>query len=197
MRPDISVIIPTRGRETLARTLRSIRAQADRASVEILVVEDTHSGVSPTARQTAEAFEARYFTHDAGHHCWGHCQINAMLGQATGCYVAFQDDDDIYAGGAFEALRVAATLCESPVPMMFQFRTRWGEVLWAEPRAVVKRIGGHCIVAPNVPDKLGRWGCRYEGDYDFIDSTLQHYLPANVLWVPRIIAVARPREEAC
>ncbi len=46
MRPWLSVVIPTIGRDSLALTLESLRAQAESAGVEVLVVGDTFGGYS-------------------------------------------------------------------------------------------------------------------------------------------------------
>jgi glycosyltransferase involved in cell wall biosynthesis len=193
--PFLTVIVPTQGRDTLGRMLSSIRAQREARDVEVLVVEDTHGSVNSDVARQAATYDARHLTHDAGHHCWGHCQINAALLKATGDYVAFQDDDDIYTLGTFDAIQHAAATLDELRPMMFQFRDYFGRVLWDEPKAILTRVGGHCIITPNVTSRLGRWGCRYEGDYDFIVQTLRHYAPCQVSWISRVITVARPEEQ--
>ena len=50
-----------------------------------------------------------------------------------------------------------------------------------DPQVRQGNIGTPNLVAPNVPGKLGTWGTRYEGDFDYIRSTLQHY-PAGPVW---------------
>jgi hypothetical protein len=198
MKPFLTVIVPTQGRTTLARTLASVREQAGPDDVEILVIADTHGPLVGDIEGPARKYGARYLEHDAGHHCWGHCQINVGLEIAArewlagsgAAYVSFNDDDDIYTPGAMDAI-AAAIRCRSGIgPVLFQFRTHWGSVLWDAPRAVETEIGGHCIVAP--AERCGRWTCRYAGDYDFIAGTLSLYSPAEAMWVPRVIAAQRP-----
>lgn len=193
MTPRVSVIIPTRWRDTLRRTLRSIRSQAGPGDVEIVLVEDAHGQELPAVRAAAEEFGCVYAAHDAGHHCFGHCQINRGMRLATGQWLSFMDDDDIYEAGAFAAIAAEAQQLPEPLPMMFQLLSYQHVVLWREPVVKQGRVGGHCLVVPNMPERLGQWACRYEGDYDFIESTLA--LWPDVKWVPTLIAVARPDED--
>jgi glycosyltransferase involved in cell wall biosynthesis len=190
MKPFLTVIIPTQGRATLPRTLASVRDQAGPDTVEVIVVADTHDPLFCDVRVIAEAYGARYLEHDAGHHCWGHCQINAAIDAATAPYVSFNDDDDVYAPGAFKAMKAAMDSRGRLGPILFQFQTYFGPVLWDIPRAIETRIGGHCIVAP--ADRCGQWTCRYAGDYDYIAQTLALYPESEVMWVPRVIAQQRP-----
>lgn len=48
-------------------------------------------------------------------------------------------------------------------------------------------IDGDCLVVPNVKARLGEWGLRYDGDFDFITSTLAHY-PEGPVWHEAVIA---------
>jgi glycosyltransferase involved in cell wall biosynthesis len=100
----ISVVVPTRDRPTLVRqALASIRAhEGPLYSFEILVADN---GTTPETPLVAEAFGATYIKVDqpgAG------AARNAGLRAATGEYVAFLDDDDVWLpshlGKHFEAL---------------------------------------------------------------------------------------------
>jgi hypothetical protein len=55
---------------------------------------------------------------------------------------------------------------------------------------VESAIGGHCLVTPNIKGKLGAWGERYGGDFDWLVSTLAHW-PEGPAWNDEIIADAR------
>ena len=189
----LSIIIPTRGRLSLKNTIASIWRDADPKDVEVIVAVDTHGPLLEDIDAIAEEWGATVLEHDAGHHCWGHCQINAAMAEAQGAYLAFMDDDDEYVEGGVDTILNAIELMSTPLlPIMPQFLAHWGEVIWPEPRIVEQRIGGHCIVAPNIPEKLGQWTCRYEGDYDFIAATLRWYQPSEVCWLPKVVAIARP-----
>jgi len=88
----VSVIVPTRDRPALLReALASIRAiESATMKFEILVGDN---GKDLASRAAAEAFGARYFkvaTNGAG------AARNAGLMAATGEYVAFLDDDDVW-----------------------------------------------------------------------------------------------------
>lgn len=181
----LSIIVPTHDGEGLEVLFDSLEWQL-RDGDEVLIVRDTFETVAvvPTFRW------ARVIDHNAGHHCWGHCQINEGMRHATGDYLVFIDDDDCFPGGALDAIRRAAAEQAEPRVLMFQFYSRrHGRTL--PPRHEVREsaIGGHCIVPPNIPTRLGHWGERYAGDYDFITSTLAHW-PDGLAWYDDVIACA-------
>jgi hypothetical protein len=79
--------------------------------------------------------------------------------------------------------------------MLFRFKSYHGPCYWLAPGLLGQGfIGGHCIVTPNLPSLLGEWGARYEGDWDFIESTLQKWAAVGIapVWVNLLIAIARP-----
>lgn len=88
----VSVIVPTRDRPVLLReALASIRAlETDTLKFEILVGDN---GIAPANKAAAEAFAARYMTVSkvgAG------AARSAGLRMATGPFIAFLDDDDVW-----------------------------------------------------------------------------------------------------
>ncbi len=91
----VSVIVPTRDRPAFLRqALESIRAiEGDGLSFEILVGDN---GAVPETRAVAEAFGARYIT-VAGD--GAAASRNAGLDAATGDFIAFLDDDDVWLPG--------------------------------------------------------------------------------------------------
>lgn len=196
----LSILIPTHDGDGLDRCLASLLPQLA-AGDEVIVCWDTHDGrVADDARLIWCSASPHYthdqlyiIEHDARHHCYGHCQLNEGITWATGDYLVFQDDDDVFADGALAAIRAA--IDEAPgQPLMFRFVTHYRLVLWAEPRVAEGWVGGHGFVPPNQSDKLGLWTCRYEGDYDFITSTLAHYPEDSLVWREDVISVARPDE---
>jgi hypothetical protein len=52
-------------------------------------------------------------------------------------------------------------------------------------------IGGHCLVTPNDPARTGLWSDRYEGDFDFVESTLALWAPVEPIWRNEVITLAR------
>jgi hypothetical protein len=73
---------------------------------------------------------------------------------------------------------------------MFKFYSRrHGVALPVEHEIRESAIGGHAMVVPNVPERLGTWACRYAGDYDWIVSTVALW-PSGVAWYDDVIACA-------
>lgn len=136
----------------------------------------------------------RWLEHDAGRAAWGHPQINFGITQATGDYLMFMDDDDVYYGDALANVRRAVKHLDPPRPLLFKFRARraGGATFWLQ-RGLVQRntIGGHCIVVPNVQEKIGRWADEYSGDFDFIEETLELWKPLEPVWRDEVIVDAR------
>lgn len=198
----LSIIIPTQGRETLERCLKSCIDAGLKIDDEVLVIGDTHGALLndiPTMMHAA--FRGAgfyipndwYFPFDAFHHCWGHCQLGHGIEKARGDYILCQDDDDVYEDGAFDRIRSAIDSLKQPRPLLFRFQSWWGPVFWDAPgRAAENHIGGHCAVFPN-DERLGRFTCRYQGDYDYIRSTLDNWGGDDqAVWVDDVIAIARP-----
>jgi glycosyltransferase involved in cell wall biosynthesis len=103
----VSVVVPTCDRPTLLRAaLTSIRAlEGSDLSCEILVGDN---GSSPETRSVAEQFGATYIA--AAHRRGAAVARNAAMRAATGDYLAFLDDDDVWLP---EHLRPHLTLLEA------------------------------------------------------------------------------------
>jgi hypothetical protein len=201
----LSVIVPTPGGDRpLWRCLASIAGQGLHPDDgdEVIVVGDTHGrpGGLPevaalVAHMAREGAPFRSLELDAGHHCFGHCQINRGLEEARpGNWLLFQDDDDIYLPGAFVAVRREVGALPEPRPVMFRFISWFRQVVWGTPEIALHQIGGHNLCTPNLPGRVGRWGERYQGDYDFIRSTVDRWpgKDADVVWKPQVLTLARP-----
>ncbi len=196
-RPLLTVIIPTIGRETLPRAIRSIRNQATDADVEILVVADAHHVGRPVLaeiRSSAVAHGAISLEHDAGFSAWGHPQRNVGMARARGRYLASLDDDDAWTPDAFRT--IADRLASDAAPFQV-FRMRFaetGDLLWRQPVVAENNVGTPMLVAQNDPAILGAWGTRYAGDFDFLASTVARLPngPASVAWWTDVICEIRP-----
>jgi glycosyltransferase involved in cell wall biosynthesis len=196
--PRLSVIIPTQGRETLKRTLDSCVTAGLSKDDEILVIWDAFEMPSDFHYEWTSKPEWATFIGgalQAGHHCWGHCQLGYGITRARGDYIVLNDDDDVFTPGAFDRIRATISQLDEHVPLLYRFQSWWGNVYWETPGlAVENHIGGHCAVFPR-DERLGKFSCRYQGDYDYIRSTLDNWGGDDMaVWVDDVIAVARPQE---
>ena len=120
------------------------------------------------------------------------CQLNRALWYAKGKYVHVNDDDDVWAPDAVEAMRSAAQ--ENPgKPLLFRFRSYVGRLLFwnTKGRLVRGQIGGHCLVVPTV--KAGAFSCEYTGDFDWVMTSVM--LCGGVqtaVWIDKVVCYARP-----
>jgi glycosyltransferase involved in cell wall biosynthesis len=93
--PEVSVLVPTRGRWPLLReTLESALAQIG-VRIEIVVVDD--GSADETAARLAEANEPRIRVHRHEGRYGEAASRNLALDLARGEWVAFLDDDDLWA----------------------------------------------------------------------------------------------------
>jgi glycosyltransferase involved in cell wall biosynthesis len=184
---SLSVVIPTLGRPSLERTLRSC-ADAD----EIVVVLDTARGA--TELPCALPSNAVYVEG-----CWGitggHGGRQAGIQRATGTHLAFFDDDDVYAPGAISLMRDAA--CDRPV--IFRMDHYAHGILWRDREVRFGNVSTQMYVVPNDPARLGTWEPHVPGipepggDYTFIAGCVERM--GEPVWREEVIAVLRPTAE--
>lgn len=179
---DLTVIIPTIGRPTLAATLASIPKGAVR---EVLVL---HDGL-PDVGLGVDHPDARVWYAPKANGI-GHPQRNAGMRLARGRWLAFMDDDDIYTPRAFAHIK--AHLTDEPVPHIFKMRFQHGHELWRTQEVRHGNVGTPMFVVPNLPGKLGEWPVRRSGDFDFIRDTCE--LQGSPVWCDELIALIRPHE---
>lgn len=169
----LSLILATTGRDSLPFAARSARVQM-KAGDELLIV-----GGGALGEMVAVWNQARWFNVPAGGN-WGHAERNYAMPLATGTHLLFIDDDDALVRGALDVIRDA--VADAPMrPHVFQMVDPWGRVLPIGHEVREGNLGTPQVVAPNVAERLGVWGTRYEGDFDFIASTLAHY-PDGPVW---------------
>lgn len=191
MNPLLSIVIPTCGRPGLRDTLHSARSQADSHTLELLVVGDTHAddfrAELRSVSALCERYSARYVECAGSEHCWGHPQRNYGQRLATGDWLAFTQDDNVYEPYGIAAM-LDAIKSGDHVPHLFRVQTKWGFTVWRERcRLTLGDIDADCIVTPNDPDRLGTWSLRYEGDWDFIRDTVALY-GGDVRWCEPVVA---------
>ena len=193
-RPLFTVVIPTLGRETLERTLASIRGQRLGNLAEILVVQDSYEATAYAMLRTMETcglYGAIYAEHNAGRHDTGSPQLALGYGLAKGQWIVNCGDDDVYEPYAFLAMQRAIEHDVTTRPLMFRTvlhpapqrgDQRESIVLWQERRIERGRITGQCFLAPNVPEKLGRW----VDDVTFMAETVEKW--GSVGWRTEVIS---------
>lgn len=188
----LSLIVTTVGRPTLASTLKSLVGQGWEDGDEILLVGD---GPVPVAECLWRQFglPGRYVeVPKTVVPDWGHTPRNLTMPMAVGDYLMALDDDDTMAVGAVAAVR--KSLREAPsVPHLFRMDgcPRVGTV-WKEKVVRHANVGTPTLVAPNDPQRLGRYTSRYGGDFDFIKGTTDYY--DRIVWDEEIICHVRPHE---
>lgn len=169
----ISFIVPTIGRPSLVQTLRSIQTMPDD---EILVV----GKIFPTGDR-----RPRYFPVPNGGDS-GVKERNIAIENAKGRYLAFIDDDDVYAPGARFAMRQAAL--ETPGrPVLFRMRYPNGITLWHNKEVCCGNVGTPMILIPNMPTKLGTWSGGGISDYAFLAS--MKWPHSDIVWREEVIAL--------
>jgi glycosyltransferase involved in cell wall biosynthesis len=171
----VSFIVPTIGRASLARTLRSIRA---RPGDEVIVAG--HGHVHWVAPPGVHFINIQCQTGND----WGATERHLAMAAATGDYLSFMDDDDVYAAGARDLIDSVRG------PSIFRMQYADGLKLWLRPGAIVGNISTQMFVVPNDPARLGRFSTRREGDFDFWISC--KWKPEAVWWRNEIIAFIRP-----
>jgi glycosyltransferase involved in cell wall biosynthesis len=121
---------------------------------------------------------------------WGHAARNQLMTCARGDALMFIDDDDAYLPDALSLARQAVS--ERPDRVhLFRMRLPGGRELWADKTVRCGNVSTQMLVVPNDPARLGQWGDRYEGDFDFLTSTLDlHDRPP--VFHPELIALYRP-----
>ena len=105
--PEVTVVIPTRDRRSLLlRTLRSALAQ-DGVTFEVVVVDDGSADGTPAAVEALGDDRIRLVRHEGPRGVAG--ARNAGIAAASGEWVAFLDDDDLWSPRKLRAqLAVAA-----------------------------------------------------------------------------------------
>jgi hypothetical protein len=180
------VVIATEGkRRELWRAVKSATVQSW-ACDEIIVVGPINELLALIMTELAAT---RPFTQSLIKHVcvapgndWGHTERNVGMSYARGTHIMFLDDDDAYLPKAFDTVRKYLEVRPRSIHM-FRMIDLNGALIWGTPEFKQGNVGTPMIVVPNLPERLGRWGTRYEGDFDFMEST-RKLSDEPVIWVP-------------
>lgn len=184
---SLSIILASSDRTTINRMIDSIINQKD-GDDELLVI-----GPKSLERFHVRPLNVKHLLCEPGNN-WGHSERNFAIPFAKGSHLWFVDDDDIIAPGAIHSIK--KTCAENPGrPIMFRMADPNGLVLWCRKEVVQGNQGTPQLIVPNDPERLGVFGNRYEGDFDFAVSTLEKYPPNSLVWSQHIIYVCRPKTE--
>ena len=146
----LTVITPTIARASLAETLSSIAPQLQPGD-EHLVIGD---GPQPWARVVSDSHGAIY--HDGPRtRSFGTAQRDYGAQVATGDYLLYCDDDDLYMPDALSVVRRAIER-EPGIPLVFRMDTPWAGLLWKAPVLECGNVGTPMIVAPR-DSRLPLW----------------------------------------
>lgn len=182
----ISWMLPTIGRASLADILKDILDQAA-STDQIIVVGD---GAQPEAMKIAEGLDPRVIYLEEGPtKDWGHGLRNIVMPIATGTHIMSLDDDDRMARGIVPKIKFS--LARRPnKPHIFRMHHEGG-LVWVNKELKEGNVSTQLIAVPNIPERLGVWGNRYQGDWDFIRSTVELYpnKDKDIVWNPNVIMV--------
>lgn len=103
---------------------------------------------------------------------WGHQARNNALPRCAGSHLMFIDDDDKHLKDALDHVRAQVRNRPRRVHL-FSMAYTDGRVVNPRWPLQVGYVSTQMLCVPNSPGKLGQWGDRYEGDYDFADTTMQ------------------------
>jgi glycosyltransferase involved in cell wall biosynthesis len=158
----LSILIPSCGRPSLTVTLASATEQMLPGDELLVDVNDDGD--------------------------WGNSARNRMMAKATGDYLLFMDDDDVYDHGALSAVRAVLT----PQPKLHLFRMRYADgrsTLWVDREIRDGNVSTQMLAAPNRPD-LPAWGGEYAADLGFIQAARE--LLGEPVWHDQVISIIRP-----
>ena len=158
---SLSIIVATKGRPSLTKTLNSITSQM-LPQDELIIKFDNSDD-------------------------WGATPRTLGMRQAVGTHLMFMDDDDSYTPDSFRVIR--ETLQQNPsFPHIFKMQ-RPERLIWDKEEVIVGNVSTQMIITPNNLNKLGVWGTEYEGDYKFIKTTTDYY--SKVIFNEHIICKYR------
>lgn len=169
--PRLSVIVATTGRASLAKTLASIRSQRLLEGDEVLLVHDGEPGIQAIIAWDQARLPGQMLVLATGpHHDWGAAARSAGQVRACGSHLLWQDDDDVYLPGAFDLIRREIVASPEDI-LLFRLAYPSGRLLWRVPIIQCRNVSTQMYVVPRAA-QLGKWGTHYQGDFEFIETTV-------------------------
>lgn len=186
----ITVIVPTKGRTTLAATLDSL-AQLSAGDSVIVGVD----GDQPQAQAILGSvslpcplttFVVRPQADDLG--CTPRNLALSMVDSKS--WVCWLDDDDIWVDGAAKTIR--AKLREPHLYHMFRMQWPDGRTFWRERKYKWANVGSPMFVSHISHARLGKWDGRRGSDYRYIGDVVDDL--DKIQWHKDVICHVRPHE---
>lgn len=176
----VTVVIPTISRPCLLQAI-----QSSLEAEQIVVVGD---GEQPYAKRLAAEFWCDYYEYEVVPKCYGHPQLNFVLDNnlARGDLLQFIGDDDEMAPGGIALIRKVAA--ENPGKCLAFLCKRVDshkDTLGIKHSFCEGHITGQQLVVPNIPEKLGRFGPRYAGDWDWMRDTVAKF-GGDIVWTDEV-----------
>lgn len=193
-KPTLSLIIPTVGRPTLARALKSVRAQSWIPGDEVLLIGD---GRTPAAASLWEQFAlpGRYIETNGPARDWGHTPRNLTMPEARADYIAALDDDDEWSPNALDTIRRAVTLNPGR-PHMFRMEGEpCGGRLWKTREVKLRNVGTPMFVIPTTGRRWAKYESFHGGDHAFMVETLKLWPTESLVWREEVICRVRPNHK--
>lgn len=119
---------------------------------------------------------------------FGNAARQRMMPRArSGNGLVFFDDDDQLVPGALHHMRTAYT--HAPDRMhIFKMRFR-ASVLWQVPQVLHSNVSTQMICVPRSWALYGKWGDRYEGDFDFIQGLAKRFGEDSIVWHEDLVVI--------
>lgn len=169
----ISILIATIGKESLLNMLDSLKNQLTKDDFIYVIVDGLE--YHERTKEILSRFNGYvckliiiYENDNLGY--WGHGIRNKYQKQLDGDYILHADDDDIYMENSMSIIRKNIKDFNKMYLFKFYHDFSKGISFWRVPEIKLNNIGTPCGSIPNIPDKMGTWGYKYGGDFDFYNS---------------------------
>lgn len=182
----LTVLLPTVGRDTLKRSVESIKRQL-RDGDELWILADGFAG---EATWELAGGPVKLIDIEGGpHNDWGHTPRNKTLPKIRSGYVVHFDDDDTMADDALNQVRQAIARHNGDM-FLFQMRREDGTIIPVGEELKRGNVGTPMFVHPaNI--SVGVFESIYGGDFDFIAGTVAANPSCQPRWVPHVICNIR------
>jgi hypothetical protein len=162
MTPTLSIIVATKGRPTLMRTIHSVVGQLGFG--DELIVEKSND------------------------HPQGHAAMNRLMSQVTGDVLLGSADDDYFVPGALDLIRNRYAKAPDRIHV-FKMRYTNNTELWATQDFACGNVSMSMTAIPNRKEWLGRFGEEYNSDFDFLAATRERMPDQEIVWHEEVVQI--------